>query len=346
MATVLIVGAGVTGLLTAVECALAGHRVTVLDRGAVPNPESSSFDQHRAIRTLAFGDPAATGRMVTAHRRWSELEALLDTRFYRRVGVVTAWPRDRVPAVASFAATTGVPVETVEPEKLPHLRFPAGTVGLLETDGGVLLARRVLRAVARWLAGRPAVTVRPGRAVTGLDVHSGRTRLAGGETLRADLVLIAAGPWTADLVELPVVLHRQTMVYLRPPRNLVRWWENAPAVGGLGDDGRAWLLPPGAGTLLKLSTDAAAREVSSVDCAEPVAPWAGRVLGAGMLSDLDGYDVVAVRHCHYLTGAPAGAAPLARVGPAVWSRTACGGSGFSSAPLVAGDFVAAMEDAA
>ncbi|WP_322779694.1 FAD-dependent oxidoreductase, partial [Frankia sp. Cas4] len=42
---VLIVGAGVTGLLTAIRCALAGHRVTVLDRGAVPNPMSSSFDQ-------------------------------------------------------------------------------------------------------------------------------------------------------------------------------------------------------------------------------------------------------------------------------------------------------------
>jgi glycine/D-amino acid oxidase-like deaminating enzyme len=61
-ARVVIVGAGVTGLLSAVECALAGHRVTVLDRGAIPNPESSSFDQHRAIRTLVPGDPEATRR--------------------------------------------------------------------------------------------------------------------------------------------------------------------------------------------------------------------------------------------------------------------------------------------
>ncbi len=342
---VVIVGAGVTGLLTAVECALAGHRVTVLDRGAIPNPESSSFDQHRAIRTLAHGDAAATERMLAAHRRWLELETLLGTRFYRRVGVMTAWPREQVDAVAGFAATAGVSVEPCAPEKFPHLGFPAGSVGLLEIDAGVLLAERVLRCAVRWLAGHSSVTLRPGCEVTAVDVHSGLIGLAGGETLGSDVVLVAAGPWSRELCELPVALHRQTMVYLRPPENLVRWWENAPAAAGIGTDGRAWLLPPGDDTLLKLSTDTVCREVNTVDSVEPEEPWGAQVLNASIVSDVDRYDVVMVKQCHYATDARTGGALLARMGPAAWSRPACGGSGFSGAPLVAGEFVEAMEDA-
>jgi len=229
---VVIVGGGVTGLLTAVDCALAGHRVTLLDRGPIPNPESTSYDQHRAFRAFTPGDPIATWRMVAAHRRWVELETLLGAEFYRRVGVVSAMPRARASVVTSLAAATGIAVEPVEPEKLPHLGLPADSVGVLEVDAGVLLADRVLLAATRWLDGHPAVTLRPGVTVTGVDVDTGRVCLADGEALGADLVLVAAGPWAGALVDLPVVLHRQTMVYLRPPDALARWWENAPATGG------------------------------------------------------------------------------------------------------------------
>lgn len=345
---VLIVGAGVTGLLTALECALAGHRVTVLDRGAIPNPESSSFDQHRAIRTFAPGDAPATRRRTAAHRRWLELETLLGVSFYRRVGVVTAWPREQLDRVLSSAVAGGVSVETVEPEKLPYFGFPTGSVGVLEVDGGVLLAERVLRALVRWLTAHHAVTLRPHSPVTGIDVPSGRITLAGGESLGADLVLAGAGPWATDLVEHPVVLHRQTMLYLRPPAKSARWWENAPAAGGLGADGRAWVVPPGAGTLLKISSDTVCRQVDTVDSqGENQSPWVEGLLASAALSDVDRYTVVAARACHYLADADTGGALLARVGPAVWSRGACGGSGFSSAPLVAGRIVEAlMEEAA
>lgn len=334
---VLIVGAGVTGLLTAVRCARAGHRVTVLDRGAIPNPESSSFDQHRAIRALDPGDVAATQRVAVAHRRWLELEALLGTRFYRRVGVVTAWPADEVDSVAAVAADAGLPVVLVEPDKLPHMTFPTGSVGVLELDAGVLLADRVLRAAARWLDGHSAVTLRPWRAVTAVDVGAGRVVLAGGETLGADLILIAPGPWSRDLVDLPMVLHRQTMVYLRSPEDLVRWWENAPSAGRVGADGRAWLLPPGEGTLLKVSTATVCREVDSVadDTAADETRWADRVMEASILPAAERYTVVGVKRCHYMVDADAGGALLVRMGPAVWARAASGGDGFRTAPLVA-----------
>lgn len=338
---VAVVGAGVTGLLAAVECVLAGHGVTVVDRGPIPNPGSSSSDQHRAVRTFAPGEEAATRRMIEARCRWAALETLLPDGFFRRVGVVTAWPADRIGAITGDAAAAGAPVTTLDPEKLPHLGFPAGSVGVLETGAGVVLAERVLRAAAGWLAAHPAAELRPGSAAVSVDVRSGRIGLADGGALGADLVLIAAGPWTPRLTGLPAVLHRQTMVYLRPPAHLARWWENAPAAGRLAADGRAWLLPPGEGTLLKISSDAVCREVATTDCAgEDPGPFAERLLAASIVSNVDEYSVVAVKQCHYLSGIDADGGLLARLGPAVWSRTPCNGTGFTTAPLAARQFAA------
>ncbi|MFF4099319.1 NAD(P)/FAD-dependent oxidoreductase [Streptomyces sp. NPDC001903] len=346
-AAVVVVGAGVTGLLTAVECALAGHRVTVLDRGPIPNPRSTSYDQHRVIRTFSPDDADATRRMTTAHRRWRTLEALLGTRLFRPVAVVSARPRERLAALAAAAAEAGVRVRTVERQALPHMVLPPDTAGLLDEAAGVLLADRALEAAARWLGAHPAVTLRPYCAVTEVDTGSGTVRPAGGERLGADLVLVAAGPWTRDLLGgRPVVLHRQTMVYLHPPPDAARWWQRAPAAGGLGPDGLGWAVPPGDGTLLKISSDAVCREVAATadGGAEDQAPWVERLAAAAPLRDLDRYTVAAVKTCHYAADAGTGGALLARVGPAVWARAACGGSGFASAPLVAGHIAGVLND--
>ncbi|WP_234318096.1 FAD-dependent oxidoreductase [Streptomyces sp. NRRL S-244] len=346
-AAVVVVGAGVTGLLTAVECALAGHRVTVLDGGPIPNPRSASHDQHRVIRTFSPEDAEATRRMAAARRRWRELETLLGTRLFRPVGVVSAWPRERLPALAASAAAAGVRVRTVEPRTLPYLEFPPDSAGVLDTAAGVLLAQRALEAAARWLGAHPAVTLRPYRAVTEVDTDSCKVLVAGGERLGADLVLVAAGPWTRDLVgRQPVVLHRQTTVYLHPPADAARWWERAPAAGGLGPDGRGWAVPPGDGTLLKISSDAVCRAVDTTEDGEgeDQAPWAERLAAAAPLTGLHRYTVAAVKACHYAADAETGGALLTRAGPAVWARAACGGSGFASAPLVAGHIVEILRD--
>lgn len=346
---VVIVGAGVTGLVTAIRCVLAGFQVTVLDRGAIPHPGSSSFDQHRAIRALDPANPEGTRRTALAHRRWRELETLLcgserAAGFYRRVGMVTAWSGDEAATVAAVAADAGLSVKLVEPAELPHFGFPAGSRGVLELDAGVLLADRVLWMAARWLASHPAARLRPWCRVSSVNLETGQVRLADGSVERGDLVLIAGGPWSSALVDLPTVLYRQTMVYLQPPNKLTRWWETAPGAGRIGTDGRAWLLPSGGGSLLKVSTDAACRQVSSVDddSDDDELRWSELIMQSGVLTDMDRYTVVAVKRCHYAVDAHSGSAHLARAGPTVWARAASGADGFRTAPLVADRIVGAL----
>jgi glycine/D-amino acid oxidase-like deaminating enzyme len=346
---VVIVGAGVTGLVTAVRCVLAGHRVTVLDRGAIPHPGATSFDQHRGIRALDPGDPNRTRRVALAHHRWLELETLLcgsgaGAGFYRRVGMATGWHGDEVGAVLAVAAEAGLSVKLVEPDEYPHVRFPAGFRVVLELDAGVLLADRVLRTAARWLADHPAARLRPWCTVSAVDDRTGRVVLGDGSVEQGDLLLIAGGPWSRALVDLPTVLYRQTMVYLRPPDELVPWWDGAPAAGRLGTDGLAWLLPSGGGTLLKVSTHAACRQVTDLndDPDEDELPWSDRIMAADLLTDPHRYTVAAVKRCHYAVDPHSGDGQLVRIGPAVWARAASGSDGFRTAPLVADRIVDAL----
>lgn len=348
---VLIVGAGVTGLITAVRCVLAGHQVTVVDRGAVPHPQASSFDQHRVIRALDPADPEATRRAAAAHRRWLELERLLcgsrpGVGFYRRVGLLSAWPADRIPAITSVAAAAGVPVRPTALGDYPELGFPPVQHGVFEPDAGVLLADRVLWAAARWLTAHPAARLLAWSPVAAVDPDTGRVTLADGTTLDGDLTLIAGGPWSRALVDLPTVLYRQTMVYLRPPARMAAWWDTAPAAGRLGADGRGWLVPSGDGTLLKVSSDAACREVAGVDDPDDDdLHWHDLIMAAGLLNGIDRYTVAAVKRCHYAVDAATGGGHLVRLGPAVWARAASGADGFRTAPLVADRIVDALRTA-
>ena len=50
-----IVGAGIAGLSTAWSLTKAGHSVTLIEQGPIPNPLAASGDHHRIIRR-AYGN--------------------------------------------------------------------------------------------------------------------------------------------------------------------------------------------------------------------------------------------------------------------------------------------------
>jgi glycine/D-amino acid oxidase-like deaminating enzyme len=333
---VVVVGAGVTGLLTAIRCVRAGHRVVLLERGEIPHPGSTSYDQHRALRALGIGDPTGTGRAARLHRLWGELDSLLGNhmagaRRYHRVGVLTALAPDEVASAIDTARVASLPIRTADPADYPHIGFPRGATAVFEPRAGVLLADRILHAAARWLRRHPRADLRPGHEVVDVRPDHNRVTLADGTVESGDVVLVTAGPWTAALLDLPVILHRQTMVYLRPPAELARGWATTPVAGGIGADGRGWLLPAVSGTLLKISTDAVRGEVPTLADPDDAASMAAEVLSSGIVTQIDRYDVVRVRRCHYATPAT-GDTGFVRVGPAVWARPASGGDGFRTAP--------------
>ena len=195
MGEVVVVGAGVGGLGSALALARAGHRVTVVERDAVP-PAASPDD--------AFDTWRRRGAPQTRHSHafLARLRNLL---------------RDRFPDVLADLLDAGVTEIDFTRHPPPALRPLAAEPGDEDLVG---LACR--RTTFEWVLRRSAVatdgvTVVPGE-VAGLvagDVTAGLPHVAGvalatGAVLRADLVVDAAGRrsplprWLADLGAEPV----------------------------------------------------------------------------------------------------------------------------------------------
>lgn len=339
---VVVVGAGVVGLLTALECGRAGATVTVLDQGPIPNPAATSFDRHRIVRALYPGDPASTCDAARAYLRWVELAAELGPVFHE-VGAVTSVAPDEAAAQLALLDAAGMPARLRTPaelaEDLPQLRFPAGRAAIVEDRAGVLLADRVLTALVDLLAAMPGIRLLSGAVVTAVR-PSGRVELADGSVIDGDGVACTAGPWSRALLPAEVAdrltLFRQTMVYCELPDELATSFAALPAVPAFGTDPGAWLVPPVAGTALKFSSGVGCRAVDEVT--DRVAPDAVRDLVVERLSQvLVGFRPDWVRHAadaYYLAddGRPL-ICPLD--GPRLWAFAACGGTSFKLAPVIA-----------
>ena len=378
---VTVVGAGVVGLLSAIECVLAGHRVTVVEQGDIPHPGATSADRHRILRALHTGDEATTEAAVRAHRRWLELERLLSADLYRRVGALTVLPPQEPGGATELLRRAGAPARALTEAELaaayPHLRFPPGAGAVLERDAGVLLAERVLAACASWLRDRPEVELRPRHRVVRIDgttvvVECGEHDLPAhgsgipGSTgravdrLPADGVIVAAGPWSRRLLPpaaaAELTLWRQSMLYCDAPPERAAW-EGMPAMPSLGRADGAWLVPPVAGTPLKLTAATACRPASALPAGTPEdtdTPHPGGLASAvtdratgdhwrkGLVRTfreiIPGFDaswVTAARDCHYLGHATARGPVVVELGEGAVCLAACGGVSFKFAPLIA-----------
>jgi glycine/D-amino acid oxidase-like deaminating enzyme len=186
----IVVGGGICGLAAAYELARRDVRVVVLERTAVGAEQSAGLAR---IFRIAHTDPRLCALALEAHAGWGRWAEQLGTaRLLGDEGLVSAGPAART-AQAPAMAAAGASWEPVAATELPR-RVPAAAAdhpwgdGLLDPLAGAIRVRRTLAALAARL------TVRTAAAVA-VEDHGGAAvvRLAGGELLRADRVLLCAG---------------------------------------------------------------------------------------------------------------------------------------------------------
>lgn len=352
---VVVVGGGVIGLLTAVESALAGHRVTVVDRGELPNPASTSADRHRIIRALHSGDPATTVAAARAHHRWLELERLLYARFYVRVGALSVLGLDRLDEAVSTLHAADATAEVLAShhlaERYPQVTFPGEVAALFEQNAGVLLADRALSACVGWLRWHPEVEILTRREVLSVDGATATVQLAVGGELTANALVVAAGPWSRALLPAAtaerLTLFRQSMLYCRAGSREAAWTD-LPAMPALGTPHGCWLIPPTADTPLKLTANSACRVVDAVTGRDTDDRWRQHLLDvfASLIPNLRSSWITAARDCYYLADAATGGPLLTVLGDAAVAYAACGGVSFKFAPLIARSLVRRVTGAA
>lgn len=341
---VVVVGSGIIGLLTAVECVRGGAQVDLVDQDDIPAPLSTSNDRQRVVRVLHRRDAPLTSAAARLHGAWSDVERLLGKRIYSRMGALTVGEPSETEAHLDLLADAGVAMQVLSAEELsagyPRLRFAAGLEAVFESGAGVVLADRALAALADWLRGRPGVRLHPGRRVVAVeDRHT--VRFANRAALSGDRVVVAAGPWSRDLLPATLTadltLQRQTVLSYRPIPHR-KSWACMPPFLGLGEPRDAWLIPPVGDTMVRLSAASACRPVA--DMTDRVAPAEYREHLIDRFSTLlTGFDrdaVVEATDAYYLTDTKTGGPRLVRFGnDGTWLYAACGGLSFKFAPLIA-----------
>jgi glycine/D-amino acid oxidase-like deaminating enzyme len=337
---IVIVGGGVMGLAAAWALARSGHGVTLLDQGPIPNPLASSSDEHRLIR-YAYGAAAGYTRMVDdAHAAWDLMWGDLGRRLYVPTGTLALassagrWVRQSAETLERQGREVRWLTRAELQRDFPLLRCDDVAEGFLLESGGVLLADRILEALARHLAAA-GVRLRPHARACAIDPDRARVTLEGGEIVGADALVVAAGAWLPRLLPRMgkrLVPSRQVVTYVEPPDGLAARWSVAPMLLDLAPDAGFYLVPPVAGTAMKLgdhrfSLTGDPDDERRVDAAElePVYAAARR-----RLRDFDRFRQLRLKVCFY-TVEPEERFVVEPLGPAAWLMSPCSGHGFKFA---------------
>jgi len=228
-----VVGAGLPGLLCALELNHAGWKVTVLDRG-YPGGEASGASAGILSPLPPWRYPVGARRLS----RWSQnrypvflQELARETGRdlgYHSSGMLVL---DEEPeAVEAWAEADGAPLRWIEPEAMPGVEpllapqsQPAAflpDVGHVHVGRlvGALVERLTTRGVAVETLGVDALRAEAGR-ITGVETPDG--------PYAADAVVVAAGAWCAELlaplgIALPVRPVRGQLIEFAAPEPALR----------------------------------------------------------------------------------------------------------------------------
>jgi sarcosine oxidase len=206
---VAVIGAGVMGLATALELARRGHRVTVHERDTVGNELASSTDRSKVFR-FAYPDPFYADLGRRALPLWRALERAAGEELLVQCGVLYLDARGHeARATAHALESIGAETELLDAldiaRRFPAFRVTGETLAAWDPSGGFVRADRAVAALAR--AARDAgVEIREHDPVDRVEV-------------RADAVVLAAGPWSARLAPgLPLRTTLQETIYAQPRR--------------------------------------------------------------------------------------------------------------------------------
>lgn len=203
---VIVVGAGVFGVWTALELQGKGLSVCLVDAWGVGHSRASSAGESRVIR-MGYGDRALYSEWAAyALERWKCLERELELTIFIETGVLWMGRQgdEDLAATRKVLDRLRLPYEQLERSDLkrqfPQIS-PRGIDELIwEPSSGVLMARYACRQIARKVLQDGGqfrlASVETPRSGSG---HLPGLRLQGGSSLSADAYVFCSGPWMPQL---------------------------------------------------------------------------------------------------------------------------------------------------
>ncbi|CAH1651253.1 putative FAD-dependent oxidoreductase [Hyphomicrobiales bacterium] len=346
-----VVGAGIFGMSLAWALSRAGHIVTLVDKGPIPNPDNSSFDEHRLIR-FAYGPELGYMRLVRpAFKAWDQLWSDLGTSHYCETGAlgISTAAEGWVSTSVRMAAEEGIACETLNSlqlaKRFPYIDTKGIVTAMYQQEAGLLFADRIAVDMARDLRRRGVVLIE-NCAVDGVDPISGRADLRDGRTLEADLIVLAAGVWLNGILPAygnQLISCRRTVALFDLPADLSQIWSQAPMVMDLQHVGSYFVVPSARGTHLKIGTGGpvahsdpdSPRELDASEITALIETAGRRLVGA------ERFTLAGARACYQMY-APDNVLLAEPLGDRAWTFSCCSGHGYKFAPHFALVFAAML----
>lgn len=220
---IVVVGAGIAGVMSALSLLQRGHRVSLIDRWEPGHPRASSSDYNRVFRCTHGADQIYTQWARQSRLRWLELQAELNCVLYVECGALilakeghSSWED----ATFDTFDDLGVPYFKFSVEELrvrfPQFDFKNVAYGLYEPEAGALMAHRILIEMTKKF-------IREGGTVHRHHVKTDENERLhiDGQPLEADLIVVSAGAWLSSLyprtVSPLVQIVRQNIIYTSTP---------------------------------------------------------------------------------------------------------------------------------
>jgi glycine/D-amino acid oxidase-like deaminating enzyme len=207
MATVIVVGAGINGVTSAIELKKRGHKVVLVDPGPLPHPLAASTDISKAVRAAYGADEdytALAGRCIPIWREWN---TKFGVELYHETGVLFVCAAKMQPGDFEFESARVLEKQNHRFERFDpatfHQRFPAFAPdrfqdGFFDPDAGFVESGRVVATLINH-AKSIGVELRERARFVALNETDDLVRgivLEDRQRIDGDAIVIAAGAWT------------------------------------------------------------------------------------------------------------------------------------------------------
>jgi len=203
----IVVGAGINGVVAAIELRKRGYEVALIDPGPLPHPLAASTDISKAVRTAYGADEDYTALAEQSREIWRQWNVQFGVELYHEIGFLFLRQRSIQPGDFEYESfklleRRGHRIERISSKQLRE-RYPAFNAerypdGFLDLEAGYAESGRVVAALIQ-RAKSLGVELRENAKFRELDEAGDRAKgilLENGEKIAADTVVMAVGAWT------------------------------------------------------------------------------------------------------------------------------------------------------
>jgi glycine/D-amino acid oxidase-like deaminating enzyme len=276
MQKTVVVGAGINGVVAAIELRKRGHDVVLIDPGPVPHPLAASTDISKAVRAAYGADEDYTALAERSREIWRQWNEEFGVELYHEIGFLFLRQRSMQPGDFEYESfklleRRGHRIERISSKQLCE-RYPAWNAerypdGFLDLEAGYAESGRVVATLVS-RAKSLGVKLRENAKFQELDETGSHVKgilLQNGEKITAAAIVMAVGAWTPYALPFTRKFFRasgQPVFHLKPDKPELFTPERFPIFGADISTTGYYGFPLNRDGVVKIANHGSGREMS------------------------------------------------------------------------------------